>query len=115
MKFKATKKAMKDNYHYIISIGYCNAYYLLRDEKPIAYSAGVYGWQCDYYDVDGVLISTGYNTLNNKNTYADYEIINEYETKAEKIISNKEINYETQKQQVKALLKEFIKNAKTKK
>ena len=66
MKFKATKKAMKDNYYYIIGIGYCDAQYLLQDEKPIAYSAGVYGWQCDYYDVDGVLISTGYNIKQQK-------------------------------------------------
>ena len=107
MKFKTTKKEMKQNYHRIIGIGYCDAYYLLRYEEPIAYSAGVYGWACDYYDIDGVLISTGYSHLDNKNTYADYEIIKEYNNKAREIENNNQ-NYDTRKEQINELLSEFI-------
>ena len=47
-KIKATKKEMKQNYR-ILSIGYCDAQYLLAYETPIAYSCGLYGWSCDYY------------------------------------------------------------------
>ena len=115
MKFKVTKKEMKQNYYRIIGIGYCEAQHLLYYAEPIAYSAGVNGWACDYYDIDGVLISTGYSYLDNKNTYADYEIIKEYNKKARDIILDNNLDYEQRKNQVQALLKEFIKNAKTKK
>lgn len=106
MKFKATKKEMKEGYNTIISIGYCNAQSLLRDKSPIAYSSGIYGWACDYYDVDGVLISTGYSPIG---TRADYNIIRKYNNKAEKINYNYNLNYEQQKNQVNKLLNEFIK------
>ena len=114
MKFKATKKEMKQNYTKIIGIGYCNAQFLLHYKNSIAYSTRAEGWACDYYDIDGVLISTGYSYLDNKNTYADYEIIKEYNNKAEKIRYSNQ-NCDMKKTQVTALLKEFIKNAKTNK
>ena len=80
-KIKASKKEMRDNYR-ILSIGYCDAQSLLCYENPVAYSAGVYGWSCDYYEVDGVIISTGYSPLNNKHMKDDYKLIREYESKA---------------------------------
>jgi len=108
MKFKATKKQMKDNYNTIISIGYCDAQYLLRYENEIAYSTRSEGWACDYYDVDGVLISTGYAPLTEKNTKRDYKIIRKYDEMAQNIVYNNNIGYEEQEKQIKQLLKEFI-------
>ena len=105
MKFKVTKKEMKDGYNTIISIGYCNAQNLLRYKNPIAYSAGVYGWACDYYDVDGVLISTGYAPIGQR---PDYNIIRKYNNQAEKINHNYNLSYEEQENQVNELLNEFI-------
>lgn len=105
MKLKATKKQMKDNFYRIISIGYCDAQYLLKYEKPFAYSAGIYGWACDYYDIDGVLISTGYSTIGNKNTKDNYKIIEEYEKKASKL-DNKEKNRQLLKELINRLSKE---------
>lgn len=112
MKFKTTKKVMKDNYYYIVGTGYCNMSYLLYYEKPIAYSSGTYGWSCDYYEIDNVLISTGYNHLKNKNTTVDYETINKYDKLAMDIINNHSIHYEEQKEKVKNLLQQFIKEVK---
>lgn len=109
MKFKATKKQMRENYNNIISIGYCDACYLLRYKSPIAYSAGVYGWACDYYDIDGILISTGYAPIGES---PDYNIIRKYNNKAEKIINNYSLSYEKQKKQVNKLLNEFLKEVK---
>lgn len=97
-KIKTTKKEMNENYR-ILSIGYCNAQYLLAYEAPVAYSAGVYGWACDYYNIDGVIISTGYSPLKNKNMKDDYKLIREYENRAKSLNSREEHN---------ALLKEFI-------
>ena len=77
-KIKTTKRSMKENY-YIIGIGYCQAQALLNYRDPVAYSAGSNGWQCDYYDIDGVIISTGYDYINNKNTSYNYETLKEYE------------------------------------
>lgn len=83
MKLKATKADVKKHYHRILSIGYCDAQHLLDYEKPFGYSAGVYGWACDYYDIDGICISTGYSPLATSNMKKDYKIILDYDKKAQ--------------------------------
>ena len=105
MKFKVTRKEMKENYNAIIGIGYCKAQNLLKYQDPIAYSVGVYGWACDYYDVGGVLISTGYAPIGQS---PDYDIIRKYDLQAEKINHNYNLSYEERKNQVNYLLNEFI-------
>ena len=109
-KIKATKRDMRDNY-FIVGIGYCQAQWLLNYESPIAYSVGTYGWACDYYEVEGVVISTGYSPLNSKNAVASYEMIKAYDDKASLILSNGG-NYEQNKNAVKMLLIEFVRQAK---
>ena len=107
MKLQATKKQMRQH-HRIISIGYCDAESLLNYQEPFAYSAGINGWACDYYDVNGVLISTGYSPLSNKNTVENnYQIIREYNAKAREIIHSV-MNYEVKKEQVENLLLEMV-------
>ena len=86
-KIRATNREMRDNI-YIIGISYCKPQFLLNYESPVAYSNGVYGWACDYYDIDGVIISTGYRYINSKNTKATYEMITSYDDKARFIINN---------------------------
>ena len=107
MKYKTSKKNMKESYNKIIKIGYCDAQYLLQYEEPTAYSTRAEGWACDYYDVDNVLISTGYAPIESKNTKIDYETIRKYENEARSIINNND-NYEDKRIKVKELLKEFI-------
>jgi hypothetical protein len=109
MKFKVSKKEMNRNYSRIISIGYCNAYWLLKYKEPIAYSTRAEGWSCDYYDVDGVLISTGYAPLSSKNTHSNYDIVQRYNKQAEKIACDYALSYEDRANRVNALLKEYIK------
>ena len=107
MKLQATKKQMR-GYNKIISIGYCDAEALLNYQNPFAYSSGTNGWLCDYYEVDGVLISTGYSPLSNKNTREkNYDVIREYNDKARAIIHS-DIDYEAKKSQVNALLSEMV-------
>jgi hypothetical protein len=112
-KIKATKRDMREN-HYIIGIDYCKAQYLLTHERPIAYSSGVYGWACDYYLVDNVVISTGSSPLKNKNTKTDYEMIKSYDNKALLIISSSGADYDQKRNALKLLLSEFIEQAKQK-
>jgi hypothetical protein len=109
MKFKATKSQMRTGYNRIISIGYCDAQYLLHYENPTAYSAGNLGWSCDYYDIDGVLISTGYSPLSDKNAKHDYDTIRDYDKQAEKIVCDYNAKYEDKQEKVKQLLREFVK------
>ena len=65
-KVKITKKAASESTPCLLSVGYCRIQTLLQHLRPFAYSAGVHGWLCDYFDVaDGVVISTGYAHLLN--------------------------------------------------
>ena len=107
MKYKTSKKAMKENYNKIIKIGYCEGQYLLQYENPIAYSTRAEGWACDFYDIDNVLISTGYAPIDNKNANTNYNTIREYDNQAREIVYSND-NWEDKKIKVRELLKDFI-------
>lgn len=109
-KYRTTKKAMKESYDKIISIGYCNLQNLLRFREPFAYSTRAEGWACDYYDVDGILISTGYSPLDKKGrTKSTYDICKKYDEAAREVIYDYSLSHEEQKEKVNILLMEYIK------
>ena len=105
MKTLVTKKQVKNYYNNIYSIGYCNAQYLLEGVSPFAYSKGVYGWSCDYYEVENVCISTGYNPIGED---TNYDLVRKYDNKAKAILDNYNINYQNRKNKVNKLLIKFI-------
>lgn len=105
MKYKTTRKTIKERYDKIIEIGFCNAQYLLKYETPFAYSTRIEGWACDYYNIGGVCVSTGYAPIGNK---IDYEILKGYEQRARDIILNINLDTETKKQKVNELLNKLI-------
>lgn len=104
MKFKTTKKAIKDGYTNIISMPYCSAQSLLRFVEPIAYTSGTYGWDCDYYDIDGVCVCTGYRTVG---APIDHYKLSSYEHTA-CIISDSNMSYDDQSTEVNTLLSTMI-------
>jgi hypothetical protein len=104
MSILTTKKAIKENYKPIIAIGYCDAQTLLRYETPIAHSAGVYGWSCDYYLVNGTLISTGYSPIEG---IRDYELTRKYEDKARNIML-KHHDWQKEKTLITRVLQDYI-------
>lgn len=106
MKFKTTSKQMRENYHNAVKLGYCEAQILLSGYEPIAYSAGIYGWNCDYYLVDNLLIVTGYRGLFGRDI--PYKIVDKYEKKASNIQHNYDIPYESRKRRINNLLHKFI-------
>lgn len=108
-KYKTTKAAMKSEYDKIAMVGYCNAQNLLKFTEPFAYSTRAEGWACDYYDINGILISTGYAPIDSKRTHCDYSTVRKYDEQARTICSNYDLSYEQQKEQVTALLNDFIK------
>ena len=100
IKMLATKKEIRADYSRVISISYCGAQGLLNFYSPFAYSAGVYGWACDYYEINGVVISTGYQPIGEQ---ADYKKIE----RAEKHLS--EItDYKKRKAYAKRFWKNFL-------
>jgi hypothetical protein len=109
MKLKTTKKQIRENTRgNLYAVGYCELQYLLRDENPFAYSSGVNGWACDYYElsVDGqrVIISTGYSPIG-KNI--DYWTVKEYESIAQYLNRNG-LNYDEAKEERREVLNNFL-------
>ena len=101
MKYKTTAKEVRDGYYKIISVGYCELQGLLSYKSPVAYTRGLYGWNFDVYDIDGVAICTGYRGMPSKNSTTDYKLVREYEAKADgKTAEEKEV-----------LIREFIAKA----
>ena len=108
MKKLYTKKAIKGLYgDKIISVGYCDLQRLLKYEDAFGYSAGVNGWDCDYYDTDdfNIIISTGYRPI--KGIAADYDVIKKYESLAIEVV-NMNLGFEVTKEKLNQLLKDFV-------
>ena len=106
-KFKVTSKEVKENV-IILSVGYCELTYLLRGVDPVAYNAGVYGWNYDVYYLDGVCICTGYRGMpKSKNVKKDYAIIKEYENKA-RTLWTKDLTSYASTEKIEELRNQFI-------
>ena len=105
MKLQTTKKQIRQNFNTVLSIGYCDAQYLLSCKNPFAYSAGVYGWSCDYYQIGAVCISTGYSPIG---TPVNYSLLRELEGKAELIKNDYKLSCSDREQQLNELLKQLI-------
>ena len=92
----------------IWKIGYCQAQYLLEnvEAKKVGYNAGVYGWNYDVYLFRNNVIITGYRcTFGN---YFNYDLLKEYEKKAEAICYNYDIGWKEKSKLIADLLQELI-------
>lgn len=108
MKFKTTRKAINDNYVTVIKVGYCDLQWLLYYDNPIAYNAGVYGWNCDIYEITPTIaISTGYNPFGN--IRAPLEICRKYDEMAEHIVNVYKKPFEEKRSELRNLLNELVK------
>ena len=107
MKIKTTRKAIVNGSYNLVSAGYCDLYYLLRNHEPIAYTCGVYGWNFDCYEVYGLTICTGYRNMPGRTA----RNISHYEKLAREIASDYKIPWEEQREKIEKLLKEFCEQA----
>lgn len=107
MKFKTTRKAIVNGSTKLVCAGYCDLQTLLRNHSPIAYTSGVYGWNFDVYEVNGLTICTGYRGMPGRRA----NNIGEYERKARAIMDEYTRNYEERCADVENLLNEFIAQA----
>ena len=118
MKLKTTKANVRKNFVTILTAGYCEIQYLLNYCNAFAYSAGSYGWNCDFYQpsfkFSGVCIATGYNTERMGGKRVSYELVKEYEQKASELVHD----YTTltnKREALNILIDEFIEKALTEK
>lgn len=109
MKTKVTKKSIQSQYRTILKVSYCALQYLLSFQNEFAYSTRAEGWACDYYDIDGICISTGYAPIGES---VGYDICKEYDDKALVIKCDNSMSYEQQKELIDSLLNEFIEKVK---
>lgn len=68
IKFRATRKQLRENYWFIFPLGYCQAQYLFRNLNPGCYLDRVEGWACDVYEVlpyASACFATGYAPYGN--------------------------------------------------
>ena len=100
-------------YNYNVAVfGYCELQALLRLESPIAYNSGVYGWNCDYYEISPTtVICTGYRPHGKR--YLPYGTSERYEKKADSIWSDYNRPYDEREQEVKKLFADFCNELKT--
>lgn len=103
MKYKTTTKAIKNLFPNVKSAGYCSIQNLLRGIEPVAYNCGVYGWNYDVYNINGLTICTGYRNMPG----ARVKGASEFETRALAIWENYNTPYEQKQEQAAQLLKEF--------
>ena len=117
MKLQTTKSNIKRNFCTVLTAGYCEIEYLLNFCNPFAYSAGVYGWNCDFYQpsskFSGVCIATGYNTERLGGKRINYELVKEYEQKARELVLDYSQN--NKREALNTLIDEFIEKALTEK
>lgn len=106
MKIKATQKAIKANFKKIVCVGYCNLQHLLNYESPTYYTTRREGWASDVYTFGGIAISTGYAPFGN--IRVDYDTLKKYDEKAQKIVENWSIKYDTKVKKVNKLLEKFL-------
>ena len=92
----------------LYSVGYCELQHLLYYKNANAYSCGVYGWSCDYYEIKGICISTGYSPIGKR---INYEIAKKYDDKAREITYST-LPYEEVEEKLEQLIKEFIQEIK---
>ena len=104
-KMRITRNDLRANFGKVLAVGYCDAVNLLRYSSPFGYACGVYGWNFDAYEVGGVAICTGYRPAGKS---VKYDLLREYEAKAEKIAKRKNWKRETKARKVAELLREFV-------
>lgn len=114
MKFKITRKEIKENYR-AINVPYCELQHLLHYRSPIAYNAGTYGWNYDVYDFrdfsTNICICTGYRGC--PGILVERDLYVQYEQAAKEIIYG-DTPYQQVKEKLDDLIREFLDEIKTK-
>lgn len=109
MKFRTTKNAVMNGFARVYRCGYCELQDLLPSACAVAYTAGIYGWNADIYDLGelageayDVAICTGYNPFGRE---IPGNLVKEYNDKAEAL---RGVEYPERGTAMRALRAEFL-------
>lgn len=109
MIYRTSNRDVKADYYYVLPIGYCNADYLLKGARHVAYTCGVYGWNSDIYEADcglNLAISTGYRPVTGQRIKKpSYDVLKKYDDKARRIWCGEDRRYKTYDGKTKAIRK----------
>lgn len=83
-KIQTTQKAIKNSYNRVFCVNYCELQFTLGLLDPDFYTAGIYGWNADIYEIDSnTALVTGYRPFGTYLKYADYH---KFEEKAKAVV-----------------------------
>lgn len=105
MKAKVTNKYIRNTFDNIFYVNDSRIEDAVRTIEPFAYNCGVYGWNCDFYEIDNVCISTGYRPIGKA---IDSKIVEKYRLKIQ-AIQSKNYNWMLEKKHLNIVLHKFIK------
>ena len=79
--------------HYIniYRVGYCKLQPIFNYLEPVYYNSGIYGWNCDIYIYNNIVITTGYRNLRGQRI--PDAILKKYNKKASAIIEKYKFDY----------------------
>lgn len=84
-KKQTTRKATVNRFEHVLQVGYCELPNLLYFEDADSYTAGVYGWNSDIYQVGfDTCICTGYRPFGD--IKVDRDLCKLYDTEAYRLI-----------------------------
>ena len=108
LKIQVSKKQITDNYKNVICVGSLNLYYLLRFKDARFYTAGMYGWNADIYEIsNNTVIVMGDRPFGN--IKPEYDIVRGFEDRAKEIIARSDFSkYEEHEKAIDDLLGEFM-------
>lgn len=86
MKKRTTMKEVVKGYKKVYRCGYCDLQNIFYNLEADYYNAGVYGWNCDIYEIGNIAITTGYRNMRGVNI--PYEMIERYDKAAREIIKD---------------------------
>jgi hypothetical protein len=110
MAFELKRKDVVKESGYKLCAGYCDMQNLLHYQDRIGYPRGVHGWNCDVYRIGDVVLTTGYRGM--VGSSINYDLLRDYELKAEKICYDYSLSYEERRDKVNTLLYELLDKAK---
>lgn len=102
MKIKITNKELRKNFSRVYNMNSIGVDNILRLFTPFAYTCGVYGWNADYYNIEGIIVGSGYRSVVGE-TIKDTKLIKKFEAldkRVNELLKNKwaDVNFNKKKQ-----------------
>ena len=103
---KVTRGYINNHYNKVYAVSYCGAQAFLSPLSRFGYNAGKYGWNYDAYDMgNDICITTGYRPIGE---HVDVDKLRLYEQSAERILYDRNKEWQTKQDEINTLLSKFI-------